>query len=108
MGLDKTAVVDSRLKVYGVDGLRVVDASIMPSVVSGNLQASIYMIGEKGADMIRQDAGQANEKGTRVNSQVRNSTTPNELPTPILPSQSLLGVGELEINWALGIGESWS
>ena len=59
MGLDKTAVVDSRLKVYGVDGLRVVDASIMPSVVSGNLQASIYMIGEKGADMIRQDAGKA-------------------------------------------------
>jgi choline dehydrogenase len=59
MGLDKNAVVDSRLRVYGVDGLRVVDASIMPSVVSGNLQASIYMIGEKGADMILQDAGTA-------------------------------------------------
>lgn len=52
MGLDRTAVVDSKLRVYGVDGLRIVDASIMPSVVSGNLQASIYMIGEKGADMI--------------------------------------------------------
>ena len=49
---DRTAVVDSKLKVYGVDGLRIVDASVMPSVVSGNLQASIYMIGEKGADMI--------------------------------------------------------
>jgi choline dehydrogenase len=53
MGLDKNAVVDSKLRVYGIDGLRVVDASIMPSVVSGNLQASIYMIGEKAADMIR-------------------------------------------------------
>lgn len=56
MGLDSMAVVDSRLRVYGVDGLRVVDASVMPSVVSGNLQASVFMIGEKGADMILQDA----------------------------------------------------
>jgi len=59
MGLDKMAVVDPRLRVYGVDGLRVIDASIMPSVVSGNLQASIFMIGEKGADMILQDAAGA-------------------------------------------------
>src|SRR4051794_214623 len=55
MGLDAGAVVDPKLRVYGVDGLRVVDASIMPSVVSGNLQATIFMIGEKGADMILQD-----------------------------------------------------
>jgi choline dehydrogenase len=52
MGLDSKAVVDPKLRVYGIDGLRVVDASIMPSVVSGNLQATVYMIGEKGADMI--------------------------------------------------------
>ncbi len=56
MGLGSDAVVDPRLRVYGVDGLRVVDASIMPSVVSGNLQASIFMIGEKAAAMIQDDA----------------------------------------------------
>jgi choline dehydrogenase len=59
MGLDTMAVVDPRLRVYGVDGLRVVDASIMPSVVSGNLQATIFALAEKGADMILQDAGAA-------------------------------------------------
>jgi choline dehydrogenase len=54
MGLDTMAVVDPQLRVYGVEGLRVIDASIMPSVVSGNLQATIYALAEKGADMILQ------------------------------------------------------
>jgi choline dehydrogenase len=56
MGGDPAAVVDERLRVRGIDRLRVVDGSIMPTVVSGNTNAAIVMIGEKGADMILQDA----------------------------------------------------
>jgi choline dehydrogenase len=54
MGSDPMAVVDAELRVHGVEGLRVSDASIMPTVVSGNTNAATIMIGEKMADMVRQ------------------------------------------------------
>ena len=59
MGRDEMSVVDHQLKVYGIDNLRIADASIMPRITTGNTMAPCVVIGERAADMIRQQHGLA-------------------------------------------------
>ena len=60
MGQGPDAVVDERLRVRGLTGLRVADCAIMPTLVSGNTNAAAIMIGEKAAAMMRDDFGTLN------------------------------------------------
>jgi choline dehydrogenase len=57
MGRDEMSVVDSQLRVYGIDSLRIADASIMPRVTTGNTMASCVVIGERAAELIWQTYG---------------------------------------------------
>ena len=52
MGHDPMAVVDDQLRVHGIQNLRVIDASIMPTITTGNTNAPVYMIAEKGSDLL--------------------------------------------------------
>lgn len=71
---DPYAVVDPRLRVYGVSGLRVIDASIMPFVTNGNINAPTIMIGEKGADMIKEDWIEMTRRKQKRNAKFGNQT----------------------------------
>lgn len=77
MGVDDMAVVDPQLRVHGVDRLRVIDASVMPTLPSGNINPGVLMIGEKGADLVRgrtepsQWASKPGSRGGVVPSRVR-------------------------------------
>lgn len=72
---DPMAVVDSKLRVYGVKGLRVIDASIMPKITSGNINAPTMMIAEKGADLIKELWVQPNYRNRRNVDDISNGTT---------------------------------
>jgi choline dehydrogenase-like flavoprotein len=77
MGVDAEAVVDPRLRVHGVAGLRVADASVMPAVISGNTNAPSLMIGERAADFIAADAAAQSAERTSEAARSPERTAPS-------------------------------
>jgi choline dehydrogenase len=77
MGVDADAVVDPRLRVHGIDGLRVADASVMPAVISGNTNAPSLMIGERAADFVAADAGAQSAERTSAAARSPERTAPS-------------------------------
>ena len=85
MGSDPMAVVDPELRVHGIGNLRVVDASIMPAVVSGNTNAATIMIGEKAADLVRQQLRRT-RRLTGSASRCRRPSIPGLAPPSVFPA----------------------
>jgi choline dehydrogenase len=91
MGRDSRAVVDARLRVHGVGGLRVVDASVMPTLVSGNCNAAIMMLAEKAASMIIEDTARVASSSPQVACDSRLPPKSHELSTTDSPATELAG-----------------
>ncbi|KAF3426363.1 hypothetical protein E2986_06219 [Frieseomelitta varia] len=93
---DPEAVVDAMLRVYGVKGLRVVDASIMPNIVSGNTNAPVIMIAEKGSDIIKEEwLSVCSEQSWENDLQQTESLNVNKVYSSVNQSSSTITIGYL-------------
>ncbi|XP_055388461.1 glucose dehydrogenase [FAD, quinone] [Condylostylus longicornis] len=121
---DPMAVVDPQLRVYGIKGLRVIDASIMPTITNGNIHAPVVMIAEKGADMIKElwlkdyyvrvkrnnitlinpDYTVKNaEHDAAVANGIENSKISLHRTLKVKNNKAIWGISEISLNWALNL-----